>query len=67
MYTQAYNALISDANILLEAEPLSVMMKEKPSPTGDNLYYTSLARYFHPDPSKPDGMPYVNRDSITNP
>lgn len=67
MYAQAYNALISDANILLEAEPLSVMMKEKPSPTGDNHYYTSLARYFHPDPSKPDGMPYVSRDGITNP
>lgn len=67
MYAQAYGALIGEADELLEATPLSVMMKQKPSPTGDNHYYTSLARYFHPDPSKPDGLPYVNRDGITNP
>lgn len=66
MYSQAYNALIEEANNLLEAKPLSVMMKEKPSPSGDNHDYTSLARYFHPDPSKSNGLPYVNRDGVTN-
>jgi len=67
MYAQAYKALIDDADKILNAEPLTVMMKEKPSPSGDNHDYTSLARYFHPDPSKPDGLPYVNHDGITNP
>jgi len=67
MYSQAYNALLADADKLLDAQPLTVMMKQKPSPSGDNHNYTSLARYFHPDPSKPDGLPYINRDGVTNP
>lgn len=67
MYSQAYAALLEDADRMLDAEPLSVMMKEKPSPSGNNHDYTSLARYFHPDPTKPDGLPYVNRDGVTNP
>lgn len=67
MYSQAYRSLLSDADKLLDAEPLSVMMKKRPSPSGDNHDYTSLARYFHPDPSKPDGLPYINRDGVTNP
>ncbi len=67
MYSQALNALTKDADSMLNAEPLSVMSKLKNSPDGDNHNYTSLARYFHPDPSKPDGMPYINRDGITNP
>lgn len=62
MYSQAYNALIAEADSLLDARPLSVMDKEKPSPSGNNHDYTSLARYFHPDSSKPDGLPYVNHD-----
>lgn len=67
MYYQAYQALISEADALLDAHPLSVMDKKKPSPSGDNHNYTSLARYAHPDPSKPDGLPYINRDGVTNP
>ncbi len=67
MYSQAYNALLTDADKLLDAEPLTVMMKQKPSPSGNKHDYVSLARYFHPDPSKPDGLPYINRDGVTNP
>ncbi len=67
MYSQAYDALIADANRLLDAAPLSVMDKQLPAPSGDNHDYTSLARYYHPDPSKADGLPYINRDGITNP
>lgn len=67
MYSQAYEALTERADRLLDVEPLSVMMKKKPSPSGDNHNYTSLARYYHPDPSKPDGLPYINRDGVTNP
>lgn len=67
MYSQAYSRLISDAEGMLNLKPLSVMDKQKPSPSGNNHDYTSLARYSHPDPSKPDGLPYINRDGITNP
>lgn len=67
MYSQAYRSLLEDADRLLDAEPLTVMMKQRPSPSGNNHDYTSLARYFHPDPSKPDGLPYINHDGVTNP
>lgn len=67
MYAAAYRALIADADSLLGCEPLTVMMKERPAPSGNNHDYTSLARYFHPDPTKPDGLPYMERDGITNP
>lgn len=67
MYAAAYAALLEEADAVLGAEPLSVMDKERQSPSGDNHYYTSLARYFHPNPDTPDGLPYVNRDGITNP
>lgn len=67
MYAAAYNALLVDADSLLNVKPLSVTMKELPSPSGDRHDYVSLARYFHPDPTKSDGLPYINRDGITNP
>lgn len=43
------------------------MMKEKTPGSGDKHDYMSQARYFWPDPSKPDGLPYVNRDGLSNP
>ncbi len=67
MYAEAYVSLIADADSLLMLQPLSVMMKKRQSPSGDNHDYVSLARYFHPDPASPDGLPYVNRDGLTNP
>ena len=35
--------------------------------SGDKHDYMSQARYFWPDPAKPDGLPYINRDGISNP
>ena len=66
-YTNAYQALIKEANGLLDAEPLSVMMKESAPISGNMHDYMSLARYFWPDPSKPDGLPYISRDGLSNP
>jgi len=35
---------------------------------GNNPHdYFSLAPYFWPDPSKPDGLPYIHRDGVRNP
>ena len=67
VYAQACSALMAEADGLLDAEPLSVTMKQGTAPGADRHDYVSLARYFHPDPAKPDGLPYVNRDGITNP
>lgn len=66
-YAAAYRRLLTEADALLTAEPLSVMMKEKTPASGDKHDYMSQARYFWPDPTKPDGLPYINRDGVSNP
>lgn len=59
--------LRSDAEKAMKAEPLSVMQKEMTPPSGDKHDYMSLARYWWPDPTKPDGLPYIRRDGEVNP
>ena len=66
-YGAAYAGLLSSADALLNVQPLSVMMKEKVPGSGDKHDYMSQARYYWPDPSKPDGLPYINRDGVSNP
>lgn len=66
-YATAYEALKTQADGLLDVEPLSVMQKEKLPVSGDRHDYLSQARYFWPDPTKPDGLPYINRDGLSNP
>ena len=41
--------------------------KEVVPPSGDKRDYTSLAIYFWPDSTSPDGLPYVRRDGHVNP
>lgn len=67
LYSSAFEALNDRAEKILEAEPLSVMMKDKTPASGNKHDYMSQARYFWPDPTKPDGLPYINRDGISNP
>lgn len=66
-YSKAWQALKADADNDLHKEPLSVMMKSKVPASGDKHDYMSLARYYWPDPSKPDGLPYISRDGESNP
>ena len=56
-----------DADKALKAAPGSVMEKTKTPPGGDKHDYLSLAPYSWPDPSKPDGLPWINRDGEVNP
>ncbi len=63
----AYNALLATADRLLSYGPVSVMMKTATPPSGTRHDYMSLAPYFWPDPNKPGGLPYVNRDGEVNP
>ena len=56
-YATAYETLKKEADRLSDAQPLSVMMKEKTPASGDKHDYMSQARYFWPDPAKPDGLP----------
>lgn len=66
-YAPAYKRLIGQADAYLRLPLLSVTFKEKTPPSGDKHDYMSQARYYWPDPTKPDGKPYVNRDGESNP
>lgn len=51
----------------LKATRYSVMDKTKMPPSGDKHDFMSLAPYWWPDSTKPDGLPYIQRDGLTNP
>ena len=63
----AYEQLLRDADKLLTQAPVSVMQKTELPPSGDKHDYMSIAPYFWPDPSKPNGLPYINKDGVVNP
>lgn len=63
----ALDKLHKDAEAAL-LEPLrSVMNKAQIGASGDKHDYLSLARYYWPDTTKPDGLPYKSRDGEPNP
>jgi len=66
-YVAAYQRLVEDADQALTEGPFSVMNKKLVPPSGDKHDYLSLAPYWWPDPSKPDGKPYIRRDGRVNP
>ena len=66
-YSKTYRILLDKADAILTKEPLSVMMKEKTPASGTKHDYMSQARYFWPDPKKPDGLPYIQIDGESNP
>src|SRR5262245_55484150 len=59
--------LLKDADKALKVGTFSVMTKEPVPPTGDKHDYASLSPYWWPDPSKPDGKPYIRKDGEFNP
>jgi hypothetical protein len=64
----AYLKLIVDADEQLAARVVAVTDKSSLlPPTGNKHDYFSLSPYWWPDPSKPDGLPYIRRDGVTNP
>ncbi|HYR76287.1 MAG TPA: alginate lyase family protein [Pyrinomonadaceae bacterium] len=66
-FTAALAKLETDARRAMQQRPLSVVTKAVTPPSGDKHDYTSQAPYFWPDPNKPDGRPYINRDGERNP
>lgn len=63
----AYQQLLKDADNLLNYEPVSVMQKNAFPPSGNKHDYMSIGPYWWPDPSKPDGLPYIRKDGEFNP
>lgn len=63
----ALERLRADAERALKTPPPSVMEKSRASASGDKHDYFSFGPYWWPDPSKPDGLPYIRRDGEVNP
>jgi hypothetical protein len=63
----AVAALEEEAQKSLALTPPSVMDKGIVPPSGDKHDYLSQAPYWWPDPSKPDGRPYLRKDGQRNP
>ena len=63
----AFDALVSAADRALQATPPTVTEKDKTPPSGDKHDYMSIAPYFWPDPTKPNGLPYIRHDGKVNP
>lgn len=66
--TKALQSLLNKADKILNEEKLySVMNKKQVPPSGDKHDYMSTGPYWWPDPSKPDGLPYIRKDGLRNP
>jgi Alginate lyase len=63
----ALDKLDREAQQLAHASAPSVATKQVTPPSGDKHDYMSQAPYFWPDPSKPNGLPYIRRDGERNP
>jgi hypothetical protein len=59
--------LCKEADALLDRTPPSVLDKTKVADSGNKHDYFSMGPYWWPDPSKPDGLPYIQRDGQVNP
>ncbi|MCQ2089682.1 MAG: alginate lyase family protein [Fibrobacter sp.] len=66
-YKEAFIVLETKAKSMQQQAPVSVMEKKHTPASGDKHDYASLSRYFWPDSSKPDGLPYISRDGVSNP
>ena len=60
-------AVLREAAAALGRGPYCITAKPQLPPSGDRHDYQSQAPYSWPDPTKPDGRPYVNRDGLRNP
>jgi hypothetical protein len=67
LLTEALSLVETDATKALSNGPYSVTYKSKTPPSGDKRDYMSVGPYWWPDPSKPDGLPYIRKDGETNP
>lgn len=63
----AYKQLLKQAENSLKFEPVSVMDKKDFPPSGNKHDYMSIAPYWYPDPTKPNGLPYIRKDGQTTP
>jgi hypothetical protein len=63
----AWQAVLANADAALTGPTYSVVGKTRTPPSGDKHDYISMGPYWWPDPSRPNGEPYVRRDGQVNP
>jgi hypothetical protein len=66
-FSSEYQKIIASADEALNEGPFSVVHKTQVAISGNKHDYLSLAPYWWPDESKPDGMPWLRRDGEINP
>ncbi len=66
-YLPAYKKILREADKELPKTIKTVMDKTLVPPSGDKHDYVSMGPYWWPDPSKPDGIPYIRKDGQRNP
>ncbi|MDR1950753.1 MAG: alginate lyase family protein [Bacteroidales bacterium] len=65
--TQAVKELLESAEKIMHTGPWTVTEKTQIPPSGDKRDYMTLAPYWFPDSTKPDGLPYIRNDGVRNP
>lgn len=63
----AYAVVIKRADAALAGPTYTVVDKTRTPPSGDKHDYISMGPYWWPDPTKPNGEPYIRRDGEFNP
>ena len=65
--TAQVQKLLADADRALKRGPYTITAKPQMPPSGDKHDYISQAPYWWPDPAKPGGKPYIQKDGLRNP
>jgi hypothetical protein len=59
--------IVKEADKRVGKPMITITENENLQASKDPHDYFSIGRYFWPDPKKPDGLPWINRDGETNP
>jgi hypothetical protein len=65
--SEEVRSIIRDADKKLSQTIVTVVDKEMTPSSGDKHDYMSMGRYWWPDPTKADGLPYIRKDGVSNP
>lgn len=66
-HTEEIRTIVKTADKKLGQTITTVVDKEMTPSSGDKHDYMSMGRYWWPDPSKADGLPYIRKDGVSNP
>lgn len=65
--SEEVRSIVRDADKNLSQTIVTVVDKEMTPSSGDKHDYMSMGRYWWPDPTKADGLPYIRKDGVSNP